>query len=104
MKYGVSEIIKEINEHFHHPNDEVNNGGKKFVENLLSDNEVKNVVQSNNTDSNKYDRLNKIWSTKNIDFFDVSTQLFDVLDEPKFREKFIRMLISRPELLSQNRI
>ena len=59
------------------------------------------MVQSNNTDSNKYDRLNKIWSTKNIDSLDISTQLFDVLDEPKFREKFIRMLISKPELINQ---
>ena len=100
----LSEIIKEINEHFHHPNDEVNNGGIKFGENFISDEEVKIVVQSNNTDSNKYDRLNKIWSTKNIDSLDVSTQLFDVLDEPKFREKFIRMLISNPDLLNQSRI
>ena len=100
----LSEIIKEINEHFHHPNEEVDNGGKKFVNNLLNDEEVHTVVHSNNTDSNKFDKLSKIYSSKNIDTLDISTQLFDVLDNPKFKERFIRMLISRPEIINQSRM
>lgn len=97
----LSEIIKAINEHFHHPNEDVNNGGKKFVSNLLNDQEVKTVVNSDNTDSNKFDKLSKIYSSKNIDTLDISTQLFDVLDNPQFKERFIRMLISRPEIINR---
>jgi type I restriction enzyme, R subunit len=100
----LSEIIKEINEHFHHPNEEVDNGGKKFVNNLLNDDEVHTVVHSDNTDSNKFDKLSKIYSSKNIETLDVSTQLFDVLDSPEFKEKFLRRLISQPNILNQNRI
>jgi len=100
----LSEIIKEINEHFHHPNEEVDNGGKKFVNNLLNDEEVHTVVNSDNTDSNKFDKLSKIYSSKNIETLDISTQLFDVLDSPEFKEKFLRRLISQPNILNQNRI
>lgn len=100
----LSEIIKEINEHFHHSNEDVNSGGKKFVDTIITDEEVKTVVNSNNTDSNKFDKLSKIYSSKNIDTLDISTQLFDVLDNPKFKERFIRMLISRPEIINQSRM
>ena len=62
---------------------------------------IKQVVKSNNTDSNKRDKIREIYEEKNIKTLDTSTKLYEFFEKKYFKEKMIRMFISRPELLNQ---
>ena len=61
------------------------------------------MITSNNTDSNKRDKLQKIYEDKNIKTLDTSTKLYEFFEKKEFKERMIRMFISRPELLNQLR-
>ena len=78
-------------------------GSKRLIEDIVNDDEFKNVITSNNTDSNKRDKLQKIISDKNIKTLDINHKLYDYFEKEDVREKMIRMFISRPELLNQLR-
>ena len=47
--------------------------------------------------------LKKIYENKNIKTLDTSTKLYEFFEKKEFKEKMIRMFISRPELLNQLR-
>ena len=75
-----------------------------MIEDIVNDDEFKNVIKSNNTDSNKRDKLQKIISDKNIKTLDINHKLYDYFEKEDVREKMIRMFISRPDLLNQLRL
>ncbi len=99
----LSEIISQINEYYGKVPEGTEEGSKRLIEDIVNDDEFKNVITSNNTDSNKRDKLQKIISDKNIKTLDINHKLYDYFEKEDVREKMIRMFISRPELLNQLR-
>ena len=67
----------------------------------MSDEEFLKVVQSNNTDSNKRDKLTKIYEDKNINTLDVNTKLYEFFEKKEFKDRMIRLFISNPGLINQ---
>ena len=65
--------------------------------------EEENINLSNNTDSNKRDKLQEIIGSKNVKTLDTNHKLYDYFEKEDVREKMIRMFISRPDLLNQLR-
>ena len=98
----LSEIIQEIND-FYGKNlpDGSEESSKKLISEIISDEEFVSVLKSDNTDSNKRDKLEKIYKEKNIKTLDVSTKLFEFFNQKEMRERVINYLISRPEKLEQ---
>ena len=99
----LSEIINEINEYYGKLPEGTEESSKKLMKEIVNDDNFKNVVNSNNTDSNKRDRIKEIYENKNIKTLDTSTKLYEFFEKKEFKEKMIRMFISRPELLNQLR-
>ena len=99
----LSEIISEINEYYGKVPEGTEESSKKLIEDIVNDNEFQSVIKSNNTDSNKRDRIKEIYENKNIKTLDTSTKLYEFFEKKEFKEKMIRMFISRPELLNQLR-
>ena len=98
----LSQIVNEINERYEKVVPEgTEESSKRLIGDIINDEEFKKVVTSNNTDSNKRDKLKKIFDEKNMKTLDTSTQLYDFFEEKEFKDKLIHMFISRPELLSQ---
>ena len=60
-------------------------------------------MQTMQGDSNKRDKLQKIYEDKNIKTLDTSTKLYEFFEKKEFKERMIRMFISRPDLLNQLR-
>ena len=99
----LSEIINEINEYYGKVPEGTEEGTKKLIKDIVNDDEFKSVIKSNNTDSNKRDKLQEIIGDKNIKTLDTNHKLYDYFEKEDVREKMIRMFISRPELLNQLR-
>ena len=99
----LSEIINEINEYYGKVPEGTEEGTKKLIKDIVNDDEFKKVVKSNNTDSNKRDKLQKIIGNNNIKNLDTNHKLYDYFEKEDVREKMIRMFISRPDLLNQLR-
>ena len=99
----LSEIINEINEHFGKSPEGTEEGTKKLIKDIVNDEEFKSVIKSNNTDSNKRDKLQEIIGSKNVKTLDTNHKLYDYFEKEDVREKMIRMFISRPDLLNQLR-
>jgi type I restriction enzyme, R subunit len=99
----LSEIINEINDYFGKGPEGTEEGTKKLLKDIVNDKEFQSVVQSDNTDSNKRDKLKKIISNKNMTTLDINNNLFDYFEKEDVKEKMIRMFISRPDLLNQLR-
>ena len=78
-------------------------GTRKLIKDIVNDEEFKSVIKSNNTDSNKRDKLQEIIWNKNIKTLDINHKLYDYFEKDEIREKMIHMFISRPELLNQLR-
>jgi type I restriction enzyme R subunit len=99
----LSEIINEINDFYGKVPEGTKESSKKLIDDIVNDNEFQSVITSNNTDSNKRDKLKKIYEDKNIKTLDTSTKLYEFFEKKEFKDKMIRMFISRPELLNQLR-
>lgn len=99
----LSEIINEVNEFYGKVPEGTEESSKKLLEGIINDEEFQSVITSNNTDSNKRDKLQKIYEDKNIKTLDTSTKLYEFFEKKEFKERMIRMFISRPELLNQLR-
>ena len=65
----------------------------------MNDNEFKSVLLSDNTESNKKDKLEKIYTRKNIKTLDISHKLYEIFNKKEMRDRVINTLISRPEIL-----
>ena len=99
----LSEIINEVNEFYGKVPEGTEESSKKLLEGIINDEEFQSVITSNNTDSNKRDKLQKIYEDKNIKTLDTSTKLYEFFEKKEFKERMIRMFISRPDLLNQLR-
>lgn len=99
----LSQIIDDINNIYGKVPEGTEESSKKLLESIVSDKEFEYVVNSNNTDSNKRDKLKEIFDKKNIGTLEVSTKLFEYFDKKENKERLIQMFISRPELLNQLR-
>jgi type I restriction enzyme R subunit len=99
----LSEIINEVNEFYGKVPEGTEESSKKLLEGIINDEEFQSVITSNNTDSNKRDKLQKIYEDKNIKTLDSSTKLYEFFEKKEFKERMIRMFISRPDLLNQLR-
>jgi type I restriction enzyme R subunit len=76
---------------------------KKLFNDIVGDEEFQKVVLSNNTDSNKKDKIQKIYENKNIKTLDTNTKLYEFFEKKDFKEKMIRYFISNPSVLNQLR-
>ncbi len=106
-EYGLlSEILKEINEFYGKVPEGTEEGSKKLIQNLVNDFELIEVLLSDNTVSNKKDKLEKIYNKKNIKTLDTSTKLFEIFDKKEMKEKVINTLLSRPDIVQkfQNKV
>jgi type I restriction enzyme R subunit len=99
----LSELINEINDYYGNVPEGTEDSTKRLLQDIVNDEEFTSVVNSNNTDSNKRDKLNKIISNKNIKTLDKSHELYEYFEKKEIKEKMVRMFISRPELLNQLR-
>ena len=97
----LSEIISEINDYFGKSPEGTEEGTRKLLKDIVNDDEFKSVIKSNNTNSNKRDKLQEIIGNKNIKTLDINHKLYDYFEKDEIREKMIHMFISRPELLNQ---
>lgn len=99
----LSELINEINEYYGNIPEGTEDSTKRLLQDIVNDDEFSSVVNSNNTESNKRDKLNQIISKKNIKTLDKSHELYEYFEKKEIKDKMIRMFISRPELLYQLR-
>ena len=97
----LSEIINEINEYYGKVPEGTEESSRKLMKEIVSDENFQKVVNSNNTDSNKRDKIREIYESKNIKTLDTSTKLYEFFEKKEFKEKMIRMFISRPDLLNK---
>ena len=68
------------------------------------DEDFQRVITSNNTESNKNDKVRRIYDEKNIKTLDTSTKLYEFFEKKEFKEKMIRYFLSNPSLLNQMRL
>ena len=97
----LSEILIEINEFYGKVPDGTEEGSKKLIKDLVNDDEFKKVLLSDNTKSNKKDKLEKIYAKKNIKSLDVSQKLYEIFNKQEMRDRVINTLISRPEIIEK---
>jgi len=100
----LSEIINDINEFYGKLPEGTEESSKKLIKDILVDDEFQQVINSDNTDSNKRDKIREIYENKNILTLDRSTQLYDFFEKKEFKEKLIRLFISQPHLLYQMKL
>lgn len=99
----LSQIIDDINNIYGKVPEGTEESSKKLIESIVMDEEFEYVVRSNNTDSNKRDKMRKIYDNKNIGTLDISTKLFEYFDKKENKERLIQLFISRPDLLNKLR-
>ena len=99
----LSELINEINDYYGNVPEGREDSTKRLLQDIVNDEEFTSVVNSNNTDSNKRDKLNQIISNKNIKTLDKSHELYEYFEKKEIKERMVRMFISRPDLLNQLR-
>ena len=95
----LSEILQDINEFYGKVPEGTEEGSEKLIKDLVNDNEFKSVLLSDNTESNKKDKLEKIYTRKNIKTLDISHKLYEIFNKKEMRDRVINTLISRPEIL-----
>ena len=100
----LSELINEINDYYGKVPEGTEDSTKRLIQDIVNDEEFNSVVTSDNTDSNKRDKLNQIISNKNIKTLDKSYELYEYFEKKEIKEKMVRMFISRPDLLNQLRL
>jgi type I restriction enzyme R subunit len=99
----LSQILNEINEFYGKLPEGTEESSKRLFNDIVGDEEFQKVVLSNNTDSNKKDKIKKIYEDKNIKTLDTNTKLYEFFEKKDFKEKMIRYFISNPSVLNQLR-
>ena len=97
----LSEIINQINDFYGKVPDGTEDGSKKLITDLVNDEKFKQVLLSDNTESNKKDELEKIYKEKNIKNLNTSDQIFKIFDKKEMMDVVIRSLISNPKLIER---
>ena len=99
----LSQLINQINDYYGKVPEGTEESSKKLLNDIVNDEEFVKVVNSDNTDSNKKDKLQKIYEEKNIKTLDISTKLFEYFEKDNVKDKLIRMFISKPDLINEFR-
>ncbi|WP_289063836.1 hypothetical protein [uncultured Zobellia sp.] len=99
----LSEIIQNINDLYGNVPEGTEESSRKLLTDMVNDEEFVQVVNSDNTDSNKRDKLKKIYEGKNIHTLDVSTKLYEYFENKENKDRLIQLFISRPDLMNQLR-
>jgi type I restriction enzyme R subunit len=99
----LSEIISQINDYYGKVPDGTEETVKRIISDIVNDEEVINVLNSDNTDSNKRDKMEQIYDKKNIKTLDSNTKLYEYLEKKENKDRILQMLISRPDLLEKLR-
>ncbi len=99
----LSQILNEINEYYGKLPKGTEESSKKLLNDIISDEQFQKVIYSDNTDSNKKDKIQKIYEDKNIKTLDTNTKLYEFFEQSEFKEKMIRYFISNPNVLNQLR-
>jgi type I restriction enzyme R subunit len=97
----LSQILNEINEYYGKLPEGTEESSKKLFNDIVGDEEFQKVIYSDNTDSNKKDKIQKIYEDKNIKTLDTSTKLYEFFEKREFKEKMIRYFISNPSVFNQ---
>jgi hypothetical protein len=100
----LSQILNEINEYYGKLPEGTEESSKKLFNDIVGDEEFQKVIFSDNTDSNKKDKIQKIYEDKNIKTLDTSTKLYEFFEKKEFKEKMVRYFISNPSVLNQLRL
>jgi uncharacterized membrane-anchored protein YhcB (DUF1043 family) len=100
----LSQILNEINEYYGKLPEGTEESSKKLLTDIVNDEEFQKVIHSDNTDSNKKDKIQKIYEDKNIKTLDTSTKLYEYFEKKEFKEKMIRYFISNPVVFNQLRL
>jgi type I restriction enzyme R subunit len=100
----LSQILNEINEYYGKLPEGTEESSKKLLTDIVNDEEFQKVIHSDNTDSNKKDKIQKIYENKNIKTLDTSTKLYEYFEKKEFKEKMIRYFISNPVVFNQLRL
>jgi type I restriction enzyme R subunit len=99
----LSQILNEINEYYGKVEGS-EESSKKFISDIVNDENFQKVIQSNNTESNKKDKIQRIYEDKNIKTLDRSTKLYEYFEKKEIRDKMIMYFISNPSVFSQLRL
>lgn len=100
----LSQILNEINEYYGKLPDGTEESSKKLLTDIVNDEDFQKVISSDNTESNKKDKIKKIYEDKNIKTLDTSTKLYEFFEKREFKEKMIRYFISNPSVFNQLRM
>lgn len=100
----LSQILNEINEHYGKLPEGTEESSKKFLSDIVNDEDFQNVILSDNTESNKKDKIQKIYEDKNIKTLDTSTKLYEFFEKKENKERMIRYFISNPSVFNQLRL
>jgi type I restriction enzyme R subunit len=100
----LSQILNEINEYYGKLPEGTEESSKKLFNDIVRDEQFQKVIFSDNTDSNKKDKIQKIYEDKNIKTLDINTKLYEFFEKKDFKEKMIQYFISNPNVLTQLRM
>jgi type I restriction enzyme R subunit len=100
----LSQILNEINEYYGKLPEGTEESSKKFLSDIVNDEDFQNVILSDNTESNKKDKIQKIYEDKNIKTLDTSTKLYEFFEKKENKERMIRYFISNPSVFNQLRM
>ena len=85
----LSQILNEINEFYGKLPEGTEESSKRLFNDIVGDEEFQKVVLSNNTDSNKKDKIKKIYEDKNIKTLDTNTKLYEFFEKKDLYKLFI---------------
>jgi len=100
----LSQILNEINDYYGKLPEGTEESSKKFLSDIVNDEDFQNVIISDNTESNKKDKIQKIYEDKNIKTLDTSTKLYEFFEKKENKERMIRYFISNPSVFNQLRL
>lgn len=102
----LSQILNEMNEYYGKGGipEGTDESSKKFLTDIVNDEDFQKVITSDNTESNKKDKIQKIYEEKNIKTLDMSTKLYEFFDKKENKDRVIRYFISNPSVFNQLRM
>ena len=99
-EYSVlSEIIEEMNEFYGKVPEGTEENSRTLIKNMVTDEKFQKVLLSENTISNKKDKLIEIYKEKNIENLDKNTKIFEIFNQEGMINRVINALINNPKII-----
>ncbi len=95
----LSEIIEEMNEFYGKVPEGTEENSRKLIKNMVTDEKFQKVLLSENTISNKKDKLIEIYKEKNIENLDKNTKIFEIFNQEGMINRVINALINNPKII-----